>query len=271
MHPGVQKACLSRRDALKAMAAGALLGTTAPASAAGLSIGKLPDGRRRYALNRITPGELLDWGDGVLDPSYSASPFRLRLARIVDEPAGEPVPEWPVTAAVVPPNMGWESVLAEAEERWGIAPDQIVVTPEARTPVFYSSTPQLSRWLQCPRCGLETALTTACYSKIVDFRWEGCRAYGTCPGCWTRGELRPLEFDVGWSSQFSRWNPTEIDVIVDGLCGTPRYVWRIPEYCRRNVRQGNLFFLQHMPLGMIEAIRDGKDFMFAEGCIMHVA
>jgi hypothetical protein len=67
-----------------------------------------------------------------------------------------------------------------------------------------------------------------------------------------------------------RWSPHEIEILHDPYTDEVSYLWRIPEYYKKMVKDGNLFHLERASKQVLEAIRTNKLFRFNPDSIFHM-
>lgn len=277
---------ISRRSVLKAMAAAPLLGLGVAASKPELAVGRLPDGRRLYQLNRVGQNEPIHFvgrgRDGrVVSAQDHGNRFLLRLAEAIDEVNGEPVPEWPRTHSVWSPGYSWEDVIRLAGDAFTIGgaedvvqPDQILVQPEAKEPVYYSDVPTFTRYTTCPHCYMEVSVSEIRNFYADSFRYDIAKgSYLTCPFCsrtdyWSVFFCRVAEKA---KTKLHMWDPKEIETLIDPFDESTRYVWVIPEKIRQQVRAGDLATLETIRPGVISAIRHKTNYVFLPDAVHHIA
>jgi len=67
-----------------------------------------------------------------------------------------------------------------------------------------------------------------------------------------------------------RWSPHEIEILHDPYTDEVSYLWRIPEYYKKMVKDGNLFHLERASKQVLETIRTDKLFRFNPAAIFHM-
>jgi hypothetical protein len=67
-----------------------------------------------------------------------------------------------------------------------------------------------------------------------------------------------------------RWSPHEIEILCDPYTNETAYLWRIPEYYKRMVREGNLFHLERASKQVLLAIKNNSLFRFHPDAIRHL-
>jgi hypothetical protein len=137
---------------------------------------------------------------------------------------------------------------------------------------FNSVLPKFSRFLACPQCHVEHPLRLVFNTPDFRFQWSGFQFNAFCPRCsfsgvWQRIDRRSPEKN---RCRIKRWNPHDIDILWDPMTDDTRYIWRIPEDYRRQVREGHLFHLERVPWEVVEAVRDNRHLLFDDGFIYHM-
>lgn len=127
------------------------------------------------------------------------------------------------------------------------------------------------RHLQCPKTGDMYPLKVA-YNNF-NFQFDASFNFvATCPKTGWRGPWTVVDKPKEESDHLilKRWNPHEIEILHDPYTEETAYLWRIPEYYKRMVKEGNLFHLERSPKAVLEAIRLDKLFRFHPDAIYHM-
>jgi len=141
---------------------------------------------------------------------------------------------------------------------------------------FTSIVVPFKRFLVCPRCGVEYTLETVYNTPEFQFAWEDMQFVATCPSCKTgtgyRGKWKVVDRTDNLEDRLhiKHWNPHEIEILHDYYTDETAYLWRIPEDYKAQVRKGNLYHLERVPLPVLEAIRNNLMFRFNDGVIYHM-
>ncbi len=67
-----------------------------------------------------------------------------------------------------------------------------------------------------------------------------------------------------------RWSPHEIEILHDPYTDEVSYLWRIPEYYKKMVKDGNLFHLERASKQVLETIKTDKLFRFNPDAVFHM-
>jgi hypothetical protein len=127
------------------------------------------------------------------------------------------------------------------------------------------------RYLQCPKTGDMYPLKVV-YNNF-NFQFDAQFNFvATCPKTGWRGPWHVIDKPKEESDRLilKRWNPHEIEILHDPYTDEVSYLWRIPEYYKRMVKEGNLFHLERVSKQVLEAIRQDKLFRFYPDTIYHM-
>jgi len=126
---------------------------------------------------------------------------------------------------------------------------------------FFSILHGFNRYLICSKCGWEAPLWCVFNNPLYSFSWSGFEFHAKCPRCKTEGVWRHSDRKND-KVRVKRWNPQEIEVLLDQYTNTTRYIWKIPEDIRRYIREGKLFHLERANWEIIQAVKHNNHFMF---------
>jgi hypothetical protein len=127
------------------------------------------------------------------------------------------------------------------------------------------------RHMQCPKTGNMYPLKVV-YNNF-NFQFDASFNFvATCPETGWRGPWTVVDKPKEESEHLilKRWNPHEIEILHDPYTDETAYLWRIPEYYKRMVKEGNLYHLERSPKSVLEAIRQDKLFRFHPDAIYHM-
>lgn len=139
---------------------------------------------------------------------------------------------------------------------------------------FVSVLPVYIRYLACPNCGqIERPFQRIYDDPQFRFRWANYKFCADCPICKHSGAWRVVDRPAGEHVGFrlKRWNPHDIDIRTSHWSGSKEYIWKIPDFYRKQVRDGLPHVLAEVPLSVINTIKNGNNFMFSKGFIHHMA
>lgn len=133
--------------------------------------------------------------------------------------------------------------------------------------VFVSIYFPIQRSLICPGC------KTAYNAKKANFvAFKKFAFVGTCPACSYSGEFKRQDTKSMHIPDMNlvKWDPTNIVVNHNPITGESEYYYKIPQDIKRRVQQGDKLFVNSVPWGLIEAIRNNQDFKFDSSHIFHL-
>lgn len=127
------------------------------------------------------------------------------------------------------------------------------------------------RLLSCRNCGAQHPLSVIAENRNFNFRWEDYQFVATCAGCGKRGAWERKDLRTSTDQLLiKRWNPYEIDLLHDIYTDQTAYIWKIPEWYRKKIRQGDLFELERAPWEVIQAVKHANNIRFNDGVIFHM-
>lgn len=127
------------------------------------------------------------------------------------------------------------------------------------------------RFLQCPKTGDLYPLRIVYYNFDFDFN-DKFEFVATCPKTGWRGPWHVVDKPREESDHLilKRWNPHEMELLHDPYTDEVAFLWRIPEYYKRMVKEGNLYHLERASKQVLEAIKHDKLFRFHQDAIYHM-
>ncbi len=138
---------------------------------------------------------------------------------------------------------------------------------------FISVIPTYVRYMLCPRCRtIEKPFRQLVNEPIFKFRWHNFEFCADCPKCSYSGPWRHYERPSGEHNGFrlKRWNPHDIELLFDPWTDEVRYLWKIPEYYRQQIKKGKPdIVLEHVPTKVLEAVKNDHHLLFEKDFIHH--
>lgn len=133
--------------------------------------------------------------------------------------------------------------------------------------VFVSIYFPVIRNLSCPHC---EATYPAKNANFLTFKNYGF--HGTCPACGGGGAFNRKDIKSNHVEDMNliKWDPIHIITNHNPITGECEYYYKIPNDIKRAVQQGDKLFVNTVPWGLIEAIRNNQDFKFDRGHIFHL-
>lgn len=136
---------------------------------------------------------------------------------------------------------------------------------------FMSVYMPFKRLLNCPKCGRQFPLATVYNNSEFNFRWQRMQFVAKCL-CGFDGEWKVNDQpdDLQHRLKLKLWNVHEIELLHDPFSHDTHYIWRIPEDYKRQIKIGYLYFLERVPMAVLEAIRNNLQFRFFDDMIFHM-
>lgn len=133
--------------------------------------------------------------------------------------------------------------------------------------VFLSVYFPIHRTLVCQNCGIEHNAKNAPFAEFKNFEFVG-----RCPSCSTTGKFTRKDTKSVNVEDMNiiKWDPLNVAVNHNVITGEYEYYYRIPNEVRRRVLQGDRLFVNSVPWGIIEAVRNKQDFKFDKDSIYHL-
>lgn len=143
---------------------------------------------------------------------------------------------------------------------------------------FASVLVPFKRLMICPQnnCGTQIPLSEIADKAnegIFRFRFENCSDFvATCPRCKFRGAWKIYDLAEKDESKLriKHWSPHEIEILHCPYTDQCRYLWRIPEDYKREIRAGTPYFLERASQEVIKAIKNNQLFCFDDNVIYHM-
>lgn len=127
------------------------------------------------------------------------------------------------------------------------------------------------RFLQCPKTGDMYPLKVVYNNFNFDFTGD-FEFVATCPKTGWRGPWQVIDKPREESDHLvlKRWSPHEIELLHDPYTDEVAYLWRIPEYYKRMIRDGNLYHLERVSKQVLTAIKHDLLFRFNPDTVFHM-
>lgn len=133
--------------------------------------------------------------------------------------------------------------------------------------VFLSIYFPIFRNLICPAC------TTAYNAKKVEFiSFKKYEFHGECPACKYKGAFKMKDVKANNVEEMNliKWDPSHIAVNHNPITGESEYYYRIPNEVKKRVQLGDKLFVNSIPWGIIEAVKNNQDFKFDSNNLFHL-
>lgn len=128
----------------------------------------------------------------------------------------------------------------------------------------------LTRMMVCPTqgCGSEYNYgTSSHFIKFKNYKFEG-----TCPKCklkvnFDRRDQKSLSVD---SLSIISWPVENVSVHKNPITGVTNYYYTIPNYVKKGILSGDPLYISTTPWSLIEAVKEGKDYLFDKNNFFHL-
>jgi hypothetical protein len=133
--------------------------------------------------------------------------------------------------------------------------------------VFVSIYFPIQRSLTCQRCKTSFSAKNADFTQFKNYEF-----HGSCPTCGNKGTfIRTDTKSVNVADMnLIKWDPMNISVNNNPITGESDYYYKIPNDIKRRVQTGDKLFVNSVPWGFIEAIKNNQDFKFDSSHIFHL-
>jgi len=136
---------------------------------------------------------------------------------------------------------------------------------------FSSLIVPFNRYLSCPKCGFETLLKRIQDNPKFEFSWKDYQFEAKCVFCeykgkWTHIDRRSSE-EAGL--KVKRWSPHEMELLWDPYSEDVNFIWKIPQYYKKHITNGQRFHLERAPWEVIQAIKNQNYLRFDNDVIYH--
>ena len=125
------------------------------------------------------------------------------------------------------------------------------------------------RFLTCAECGAARPIGN------VDYKFNLTNGFSyKCPSCGKHCQvLNPDDRPTLEENQITikRWPIKSIKIVNQPYGGNPEYYYEVPSQDRTLIQAGNKKYLQEAPWGIVQAVRAGSLFQFADGMLHHTS
>lgn len=124
-----------------------------------------------------------------------------------------------------------------------------------------------TKFLVCPHCGHRHSIK----NKKTKYKWVSSKYQLNCHKCGNTGFARVHDQYLKSirGIKLKRWNPEDIDVVVDQIRGDCQYYYRMPTKTINAIRMGDKSAVEALPDVFVQAARKGKRIVFSEENIYH--
>ena len=125
----------------------------------------------------------------------------------------------------------------------------------------------IQRNLVCPQCGVQYNAR-----RNKSFQFKKYQFIGTCARCNYGGPFKVKDSKLKSIDDINiiKWAPESISVNHNPITGESEYYYSIPNSVKRRIQLGDRLFVDTVPWGFIEAVRNNQDFKFDSKNIFHL-
>jgi hypothetical protein len=133
--------------------------------------------------------------------------------------------------------------------------------------VFVSLYLPFVRMLYCNQCNEGFNSANAEFIRFKAFEFEG-----VCLKCSNKTKFRHVDTKSMNTEDMEMivWDPLHIGINHNPISGKSKYYYTVPGDIKKQIRDGNMLFISTLEWGLIEAVKQNKDFEFAPGTIYHL-
>jgi hypothetical protein len=133
--------------------------------------------------------------------------------------------------------------------------------------VFVSIYFPIHRSVVCTNCNVPYSAKKAQFLTFKKFGF-----HGECPACLNKGvfAVKDTKSQNIEDMNLIKWDPMNIAVNNNPITGECEHYYRIPNDIKKRVQMGDRLFVDTVPWGIIEAIKNNQDFKFDSNSIFHL-
>lgn len=133
--------------------------------------------------------------------------------------------------------------------------------------VFLSIYFPIHRTLKCTACGTEHNA-----KNLKNVKFKKYEFHGNCPSCssnvvYERKDRKSYNIE---DMNIVKWAAENVSVNHNPITGESEFYYKIPNTVKKKIMLGDRLFIDSVPWGFVEAVRDGKDFKFDRGNVFHL-
>ena len=133
---------------------------------------------------------------------------------------------------------------------------------------YFSIYYPLQRMLVCPSCKAEYT-----YAESLEFvKFKNYTFEGNCPSCqkavkFVRNDRKSKSIE---SLRLVSWTVENVSVHKNPITGDVNYYYTIPAYVKKGISSGDPMFISTTPWSIIQAVKEGKDYLFDKNNFFHL-
>lgn len=188
------------------------------------------------------------------------------LFEVVRKYSTYPVTSFIVKGKVKSHEETWKKVIKKLKLKTTL--EEIGFSYHTMGNCYFSIYFPLMRMCVCPSCTTEYN-----YSDSLHFiKFKNGKFEGVCPKCnykgpLTRKDRKSLSIE---DMSIVTWPVENVSVHKNPITGTTNYYYTIPNYVKRAIQSGDPLYIATTPWSIIEAVIQGKDYLFDKNNFYHM-
>lgn len=133
--------------------------------------------------------------------------------------------------------------------------------PRLPSGTMYTELPVFRRYLSCQWCELMVPIQAVlANNNHFNLHWLEFKFFAKCPACGCEDEFTANDMPQPHKPPFLKvWKPEELLPHKSDIDGKTVWIWKMPEDYKMRIYEGSPFFLEHTPMEVFDALREGKD------------
>lgn len=178
---------------------------------------------------------------------------------------------YPVTSFVIQSNIeahktSWKKIIKKVKLKSFL--EDAGFSYHAMGNHYFSIYFPLTRMLSCTSCKSEYSYEDSLhFAKFKNYKFEG-----KCPKCGHSGEFERSDRKSMSVESLSivSWPVENVSVHKNPITGDVNYYYTIPNFVKKGIAAGDPIYIATTPWSIIEAVRQGKDYLFDKSNFFHM-
>lgn len=178
---------------------------------------------------------------------------------------------YPVTSFVIQSNIeahktSWKKIIKKVKLKSFL--EDAGFSYHAMGNHYFSIYFPLTRMLSCTSCKSEYSYEDSLhFAKFKNYKFEG-----KCPKCGHSGEFERSDRKSMSVESLSivSWPVENVSVHKNPITGDVNYYYTIPNFVKKGIAVGDPIYIATTPWSIIEAVRQGKDYLFDKSNFFHM-
>lgn len=188
------------------------------------------------------------------------------LAEVVRKYSTYPITSFIITSKIEAHKKSWKKIIKKVKLKSFL--EEAGFSYHSMGNFYFSVYFPLIRMLTCPSCESEYSYEDSLgFLKFRNYNFEG-----TCPKCQKQGEFKRSDrksMSVESLSLVS-WPVENVSVHKNPITGDTNYYYTIPNFVKRGIAMGDPIYIATTPWSIIEAVKQGKDYLFDKSNFFHM-